>query len=119
MALKTYAGKEVAFRHSTNEQWTGRYDENGKKIYIISFDSTVGNINNQIKALNIDKWVYHFGFAYSIYNNKLTIPNDYTNESGYRIHFIPTVSTKDYGIAFGGFYNSSSKVELRIEYTKK
>lgn len=35
MALKTYAGKEVAFRHSTTEQWTGRYDENGKKIYTI------------------------------------------------------------------------------------
>lgn len=124
IAVKDGRGKAVTldslphgFQYSTEEQWTGRYWLDGKKIYTISFDSTVGNINAQIKSLNIDKWLFHFGFAHSIYNNKFLIPNDYSSEAGYRVHFNPTVSTKQYGIVFGNFYNSSSKVELRIEYT--
>lgn len=126
IAVKDGRGKAVTldtlphgFKYSTEEQWTGRYWIDGKKIYTISFDSKVGKINSQIKSLNIDKWLFHFGFAYSIYNNKFLIPNYYLNEIEYSINFNPAVSTNDFTIYFGKFYNIDSKVELTIMYTKK
>lgn len=88
MALKTLSGKNLGFKYSTEEQWTGRYDENGKKIYTITFavpkfNNTKTNVDFGVK--NIAQLINIEGaFLRDGYDFYYSLDNMYMSE--YRVY---------------------------------
>lgn len=110
--------KNVYFQYSFEEQFTGEYWVDGKKIYCKNVTTTVGNVNDELNAIGIDTLVYLFGTAKSNYNNTWLIPNAYNNEPSYNIYFNYTSSTKSMSISFGNYYGVNNVVVVTVKYTK-
>lgn len=111
--------KDTYFKHSNQEQFTGEYWINGKKIYIKTIKTTVSNINSELNSLSFDTLIYFFGIAKSNYNNSWLIPNTYTNESDYNITFNYVTNTRETYLGFGNYFGPHNEVVVIIKYTKK
>lgn len=88
MALRTYAGKSLGFQYSTEEQWTGKYWLDGKKIYTITFavpkfNNTKTNVDFGVK--NIAQLINIEGaFLRDGYDFYYSLDNMYMSE--YRVY---------------------------------
>lgn len=111
--------KDLYFKYSKEEQFTGEYWIDGKKIYIKTIETTVGSLKNELNSLNIDTLIDFFGVAKSNYNNSWLIPNTYTNEADYNISFNYVTSTRTFYVEFGNFFGSQNGVVVIVKYTRK
>lgn len=111
--------EDTYFKYSKEEQFTGEYWIDGKKIYIKTIETTVGSLKNELNSLNFDNLIDFFGIAKSNYNNSWLIPNTYTNEPDYNISFNYVTSTRTFYVEFGHFFGSQNGVVVIVKYTKK
>lgn len=112
-------GRNIAnFTYSTEEQWTGNYWIDGKKIYCKTIDTTVGSLESVLTSTKIDSLITFFGTAQTIYNNTWIIPNTFSNDTNYNVMINQITDTKAFSVAFGSYYKTTSKVIVNIKYTK-
>lgn len=109
---------EQGLFYKTSETKTGEKWIDGKPIYRIVIQSTVGQIQNVVNSLNIDTLVSHYGYAASQFDNYWPIPNTTTSEAGYNIMFYINISTKEFAFSFGNFFPSENTVQMILKYTK-
>ena len=112
--------KDVCFKFSTEEQWTGDYWIDGKKIYAKVIQSTKANLENDVNSIGIDTMLYVFGNVRSKFNNTFFIPNSYDLEKDYSIYvYYPNSNSKHIGINFGSYYSDNTTAMLYVIYTKQ
>lgn len=118
-------GSVIKPKYTTDETVVATWVD-GKPIYRKVIQSTVGNIQNELNALNADRVVYFFGEALSNYGNWFLIPCkntatiDYGNADHYTISVIQSnLAARNFQITFGDYYNAENKANIIIEYTKK
>lgn len=101
-------------KYSTDEQVIGRWI-NGKPIYRKVIESSVGEFNNVIESLKIEKVVREYGGgAEPVYGGIWNVPNTYLAEPQYQCYFAYNGK-----IVFGDFYTKSDGYcTATIEYTK-
>lgn len=111
--------QDTYFQYKEEEQFTGEYWIDGKKIYSKVINTNVANTENELNALKVDTLIYFFGMAESNYNNVWQIPNKF-NESGYDITFFfnGQATPRIFAIQFGSFFASTRSVNIIIKYTK-
>jgi len=112
-------------KYSTDETQIGTWID-GKPIYRKVIQSTVGNIQDELNALGIDRVTYFFGEALSNYGNWFLIPCknpasiDYGNADHYTISIIQSnTAARNFQITFGDYYDSGNAANIIVEYTKK
>ena len=109
--------------YSSDEIDTGKVWINGKHIYRKVVNSTVGNIQTDLNALNADTVVSFYGQALSNYGNWFTIPYNSGLISGGNVYAIDCIQSnlahRNFQITFGEYYNAENGAYIVIEYTKK
>lgn len=111
--------KDTYFKYSKEEQFTGEYWIDGKKIYLKTIETTAGNLNSELDSLKFDSLIDFFGIAKSNYNNSWLIPNTYTNEPDYNIALNYVTSNRTFQLGFGNYFAPQNGLVVIIKYTKK
>lgn len=112
--------KDVCFKFSTEEQWTGDYWIDGKKIYAKVIQSTRNDLETELNSIGIDTVLYLFGKVQSHFNNIFFIPNSYDLEKDYSIYvYYPNSNSKHIGINFGSYFSDNNPAMLFVIYTKQ
>lgn len=110
--------KNVYFQYSTEEQFTGEYWVDGRKIYIKYIDATVGTLRDKIHAIqNMNFIIDIYGRAYSNWGQYWTIPCMHA-ESGYAIYVYFGADQKTLTIQYGSYYSSGNRAWGWVRYTK-
>lgn len=103
----------------TDEVDTGKKWIDGKPIYRLVVDSTLGELANAINAKNPETIVSFFGQTVSMYGNRLIIPSVTSADARYKIDFLQSNVDDHIEIQYGDFLQADYDAYCVIEYTKK
>lgn len=96
---------------------TGIKTTDGRTIWRITVNTTVGNIEAALTALNVEMIIDFKGYALSNYYQWWQIPNFHA-EAGYSIYFFKEYNVPTFGVKFGAYFNSTNPVYVIMDYTE-
>ncbi len=109
--------KLLQIEFSTNKKQIGILSDK-TPVYLVFIESTVGNINNEISKLNIEKLINIGGMARSNYGFQWYIPNHYPAENGYDTH-VSILNNGSPIISFQNYYRETDSLYVMLIYTEK
>lgn len=120
--IKPVEKKDIYFKYSTSEQWTGEYWEDGKKIYTKVLFPTVpatGEVNYSHGVSNIGDYRV-FDYSNSYFQNKSTKQSFpisvYVGPTAWCFPY--SITDSQVQVRFGSDFVSGWKLAVTIKYTK-
>lgn len=111
-------GRNIAnFTYTTEEQWTGDYWIDGKKIYTKVIICKTTSLQNEVNNLVLDSLIYFYGWAQSNYDAIFSIPSTFPEEPQYNIAILRRPNTGDINFIFGSYYGNNNATVI-LKYTK-
>lgn len=110
-------GKEVFFQYTKDEQFTGRYWIDNKKIYCRGFSGAYNSVNAELNKVKVSQLLYAIGHGVSNYANATYVGGGLNNEIGY--HFTVYQPPGNYlALSNGGYYDTNRPISVVVFYTK-
>jgi hypothetical protein len=111
-------GSEEDYKQEETD--TGKKWIDGKPIYRLTVDATLGTLAAAINEREPDTVVSFFGRAYCHTTKKyVCIPSTTMGASAYNLDFLQDDTDGTVAINFGGYFQAEHRAYCTIEYTKK
>lgn len=109
--------KNVYLQYSNQEQFTGDYWIDGKKIYCRGFSGAYSNVNAELNKVKVSQLLYAIGHGVSNYANTTYVGGGLNNEIGYHwTVFQPPGNIL--ALSNGGYYDANRPISVVVFYTK-
>lgn len=106
--------------YKAEEVDTGKTWIDGKKVYSLTVDATLGTLAAAINERKPDTVVSFFGRAYCHTTKKyVCIPSTTMGAASYNVDFLQDDADGTVAINYGGYFQAEHRAYCTIEYTKK